>query len=257
MEMEFTTACDENGILTGMKGVIIADTGAYASLGGPVLHRACTHAAGPYNYQNIDIFGMSVYTNNTPSGAYRGFGVTQSCFATEQNINQLAQMVGISPFEMRYINALRPGDILPNGQIADKSTALVETLDAVREIYENNPDCGIPCAIKNSGLGVGVPDTGRCRIEVKNGKMSVVKKYRGHYDKCLGSYVKERLANREDIDRGILFVTYTQVSDACMESVEKAVAEHGNFETVYKTVAGSTVSCHCGPGTLGVLFVRK
>lgn len=48
MEMEFTTACDENGILTGMKGVIIADTGAYASLGGPVLHRACTHAAGPY-----------------------------------------------------------------------------------------------------------------------------------------------------------------------------------------------------------------
>ena len=72
MEMEFTTACDENGILTGMKGIIIADTGAYASLGGPVLHRACTHAAGPYNYQNIDIFGMSVYTNNVVSGAFRG-----------------------------------------------------------------------------------------------------------------------------------------------------------------------------------------
>ena len=89
MEMEFTTACDENGHLTAMKGVIIADTGAYASLGGPVLHRACTHAAGPYNYQNIDIFGMSVYTNNVVSGAYRGFGVTQSCYATEMNINLL------------------------------------------------------------------------------------------------------------------------------------------------------------------------
>ncbi|MBP5383722.1 MAG: molybdopterin-dependent oxidoreductase, partial [Lachnospiraceae bacterium] len=113
MEMEFTTACDENGILTGMKGIIIADTGAYASLGGPVLHRACTHAAGPYNYQNIDIFGMSVYTNNVVSGAFRGFGVTQSCFATEMNINLLAEMVGIDPWEFRRRNAIKPGDVLP------------------------------------------------------------------------------------------------------------------------------------------------
>lgn len=173
MEMEFTTACDENGKLTAMKAVIISDTGAYASLGGPVLQRACTHAAGPYNYQVIDIFGQAVYTNNPPAGAFRGFGVTQSCFATEQNINQLAQMVGISPFEMRYRNAIRPGDILPNGQIADESTALVETLDAVKDIYDKNPDCGIACAIKNSGLGVGIPDTGRCRIQVKNGKVYV------------------------------------------------------------------------------------
>ncbi|MBQ9460012.1 MAG: selenium-dependent xanthine dehydrogenase, partial [Oscillospiraceae bacterium] len=122
MEMEFTTACDENGILTGMKGIIIADTGAYASLGGPVLHRACTHAAGPYNYQNIDIFGMSVYTNNVPSGAFRGFGVTQSCFATEMNINLLAEMVGIDPWEFRRRNAIKPGDVLPNGQTADPNT---------------------------------------------------------------------------------------------------------------------------------------
>ena len=122
MEMEFTTACDENGILTGMKGIIIADTGAYASLGGPVLHRACTHAAGPYNYQNIDIFGMSVYTNNVVSGAFRGFGVTQSCFATEMNINLLAEMAGIDPWEIRRRNAIKPGDILPNGQTADPNT---------------------------------------------------------------------------------------------------------------------------------------
>ena len=173
MEMEFTTACDENGKLTAMKAKIISDTGAYASLGGPVLQRACTHAAGPYNYQVIDIFGQAVYTNNPPAGAFRGFGVTQSCFATEQNINQLAEMVGISPFEMRYRNAIKPGDILPNGQIADKSTALIETLDAVRDIYKQNPDCGIACAIKNSGLGVGIPDTGRCKISVANGKAYV------------------------------------------------------------------------------------
>ena len=173
MEMEFTTACDENGRLTAMKAFIISDTGAYASLGGPVLQRACTHAAGPYNYQVIDILGQAVYTNNPPAGAFRGFGVTQSCFATEQNLNQLAEMIGISPFEIRYRNAIKPGDVLPNGQIADNSTALIETLDAVRDIYDKNPDCGIACAIKNSGLGVGIPDTGRCRLEVKNGMVYV------------------------------------------------------------------------------------
>ncbi|NCB29708.1 MAG: selenium-dependent xanthine dehydrogenase, partial [Clostridia bacterium] len=90
MEMDFTTACDENGTLTAMRARIIADSGAYASLGGPVLQRACTHAAGPYNYQDVDIEGYAYYTNNPPGGAFRGFGVTQSCFATECNLNQLA-----------------------------------------------------------------------------------------------------------------------------------------------------------------------
>ena len=173
MEIDLTTACDENGKLTAMKAVIISDTGAYASLGGPVLQRACTHAAGPYNYQNIDITGRAYYTNNPPAGAFRGFGVPQSCFATECNLNQLAEMAGLSPFEIRYINAVRPGDTLPNGQIADENTAIAKTLDAVREICEKNPKAGIACAIKNSGLGVGVPDTGRCRITVKDGKVHV------------------------------------------------------------------------------------
>ncbi len=173
MEIDLTTACDENGRLTAMKAVIISDTGAYASLGGPVLQRACTHAAGPYNYQNIDITGRAYYTNNPPAGAFRGFGVPQSCFATECNLNQLAEMAGLTPFEIRYINAVRPGDTLPNGQIADENTAMVETLEAVREICEKNPKAGIACAIKNSGLGVGVPDTGRCRITVKDGKVHV------------------------------------------------------------------------------------
>lgn len=173
MEMEFTTACDENGYLTGMKGVIIADTGAYASLGGPVLHRACTHGAGPYNYQNIDIFGMSVYTNNVVGGAFRGFGVTQSCFATENNINLLAEMVGISPWEIRYRNAIRPGQILPNGQIADESVAMAECLEAVKDVYESNPYAGIAIAFKNSGTGVGKKDIGRCILAIEDGKVHI------------------------------------------------------------------------------------
>ena len=173
MEMEFTTACDENGILTGMKGVIIADTGAYASLGGPVLHRACTHAAGPYNYQNIDIFGMSVYTNNTPSGAFRGFGVTQSCFATESNLNLLAEMVGIDPWEFRRRNAIKPGDILPNGQTADPNTNMEACLDAVRDIYYSNKYVGIACGFKNSGTGMGKKDIGRVLLSIEDGKIHI------------------------------------------------------------------------------------
>ncbi|WP_238902268.1 selenium-dependent xanthine dehydrogenase [Clostridium sp. YIM B02506] len=173
MEMEFTTACDENGILTAMKAVVISDTGAYASLGGPVLQRACTHAAGPYNYQNVDIVGTAVYTNNPPGGAFRGFGVTQTAFATECNLNQLAEMVGISPWEIRYKNAIEPGQVLPNGQIADEGTALKETLEAVKQAYESSPYAGIACALKNSGVGVGVPDVGRSRLTIIAGKVHV------------------------------------------------------------------------------------
>ncbi|NFH88983.1 selenium-dependent xanthine dehydrogenase [Clostridium botulinum] len=173
MEMEFTTACDENGKLTAMKAEIIADTGAYASLGGPVLQRACTHAAGPYNYQNMVVDGIAVYTNNTPGGAFRGFGVTQSAFATECNLNQLAEMVGIDPVEIRMLNAIRPGEVLANGQIADEGTALVETLEAVKDIYYSNKYAGIACTFKNAGVGVGIPDTGRCKVKVIDGKVHI------------------------------------------------------------------------------------
>ena len=172
-KMEFTTACDEVGNLTAMKATLVTDTGAYASLGGPVLQRACTHAAGPYNYQNIDMEGMAVYTNNPPAGAYRGFGVTQTCFATECNINLLAEMVGISPWEIRYKNAIRPGQELPNGQIVGPETALVETLEAVKEMYENHSRAGIACAMKNAGVGVGLPDFGRCRLTVEDGQLHI------------------------------------------------------------------------------------
>ncbi|MDU4938537.1 MAG: selenium-dependent xanthine dehydrogenase [Clostridium sp.] len=173
MEMEFTTACDENGKLTAMRAKIIADTGAYASLGGPVLQRACTHAAGPYNYQNSEVEGIAVYTNNPPGGAFRGFGVTQSAFATECNINQLAELVGISPWEFRWRNAIEAGQELPNGQIADPGTALKETLLAVKDVYDNNEYVGIACAFKNSGIGVGLPDIGRCILEIKDGKIHI------------------------------------------------------------------------------------
>jgi len=169
MEMEYTVACDENGKITAVRARIVADTGAYASLGGPVLQRACTHAAGPYQIDNVDIEGRAVYTNNIPSGAFRGFGVTQTCFAMESTLNLLAAKVGISPWEIRFRNAIEPGGVLSNGQIADDGTALKETLLAVKGVMDAHPNAGIACAFKNSGKGVGVPDVGRVKLKIQDG----------------------------------------------------------------------------------------
>ena len=169
-EMDFTMGCDENGIIQGVKAKVISDTGAFASLGGPVLERACTHAAGPYQYHNFEIEGTAYYTNNPPAGAFRGFGVTQTCFATESLLNMMADEVGITPWEIRYRNAIRPGGELPNGQIVDESTGLVETLEAVKPYYDAAVAAGKPvglgCAMKNAGVGVGIPDTGRVKLMV-------------------------------------------------------------------------------------------
>ena len=170
MEGTFTLGCDENGIFTGLDCEIHFDTGAYASLCGPVLERACTHSVGPYCYQNTDIRGFGWYTNNPPAGAFRGFGVCQSEFALESNINLLAEKVGISPWEIRFRNAIEPGRAHPHRQIAARATALKETLLAVKDVYEQNADhAGIACAMKNSGVGVGLPDKGRCKLAVRNG----------------------------------------------------------------------------------------
>ena len=107
-----------------------------------------------------------------------------------------------------------------------------------------------------AALGANLLNLKPC-IEVRGGKMGVVKKYRGTYSKCLANYVKDRIADRADLERGTLFVTHTPVTDECLSAVKKAVDDYADFENIYWTDAGCTVSCHCGPGTLGVLFVRK
>ena len=174
MEITLTTACDKEGKLVAMKARIIADTGAYASLGGPVVQRACTHVSGPYQIPAIEINGMAVYTNNPPAGAFRGFGVPQATFASEMNLNLLADLTGLSPWEIRFRNALEPGSVMATGQIADESTAIKETLLAVKAEYEAAQIAGIACALKNTGLGVGVPDTGRAILRVRQGKVEIL-----------------------------------------------------------------------------------
>lgn len=176
--MDFTLGCDENGVIQGVRASVVSDTGAFASLGGPVLERACTHAAGPYAYENFEIEGTSYYTNNPPAGAFRGFGVTQTCFAIESLLNEMAERVGISPWEIRMRNAIRPGGVLPNGQIVGPETGLVETLEAAKPYYDAaiaaGEPVGLACAMKNAGVGVGLPDWGRAKLIVEDdGKLHI------------------------------------------------------------------------------------
>ena len=144
--------------------------------------------------------------------------------------------------------------VLKACELAKECNDLDEIADTLRDQLQYMVKGGRCSAA--AALGANLLNLKPC-IEVKNGKMAVVKKYRGNYAKCLASYVKDRLANRDDVDKDTLFVTRTPVTDECMHAVEDAVAQYNDFATTYWNEAGCTVSCHCGPGTLGVLFVRK
>lgn len=173
MDMEFTVACDSTGKLTAVKVVILSDTGAYASIGSPVLQRACTHAGGPYAIPNFEVLGMALYTNNPVAGAFRGFGVVQSQFGMETCVNELAEMVGLDAWEMRYLNVVRPGDALPNGQIADDSTGIAQVLENLKGDFYATPGAGLAIAHKNTGVGMGLRDVGRCTLSVESGKVHI------------------------------------------------------------------------------------
>lgn len=107
-----------------------------------------------------------------------------------------------------------------------------------------------------TALGASLLQLKPC-IEVIDGKMHVGKKYRGSYQKALGNYVKDRLMNREDLEKERIFITHTETPQEVVDQVDSMVKEYQNFDMVEETIAGCTISCHCGPNTLGVLFVRK
>ncbi len=203
--MDFTLGCDNDGKILGVKAKVASDTGAFASLGGPVLERACTHAAGPYAYENFEIEGTAYYTNNPPAGAFRGFGVTQTCFAMETLLNMMAEKLGISPWEIRYRNAIRPWGVLPNGQIVDDSTGLVETLEAIKPYYDEaiaaGKPVGLACAMKNAGVGVGLPDWGRCKLIVEDDAKLHIYTGASCIGQGLGTVLVQMIVSNTDLGR--------------------------------------------------------
>jgi len=167
-----TAGCDADGRLTAVRARFVGDTGAYASVGAKVLERAAVHACGPYRVPNVDIESLAVRTNNPPCGAMRGFGVPQAAFAIEGALDRLAAAAGIDRWEIRWRNAVGPGDVLTTGQPVEKSVGIRATLEAVKPHWDAarraGRAAGIACGLKNSGLGVGAVEWGRARIVVND-----------------------------------------------------------------------------------------
>ena len=172
-----------DGTLVAVETELYGDTGAYASLGEKVMTRATTHSAGPYVVPHVKADCYAMYTNNPPAGAFRGFGVTQSAFAVESIMDDLAEQLGIDPIELRLKNALEVGSVTNTGQELRESAGLIECINQVTAriqgfslepfvswIPEGEPRkrraWGIAAAYKNTGLGGGAPDKASAEVEL-------------------------------------------------------------------------------------------
>jgi xanthine dehydrogenase molybdenum-binding subunit len=169
--IELTAGCDAGGRLTAVRARLLGDSGAYASVGAKVLERAAGHACGPYEVPAVDIESLAAYTNNPPCGAMRGFGVPQAAFAIEGALDALAAKCGLDRWEIRFRNAIDVGGTLTTGQRLEKSAGMRRTLLAVKERWQalmrDGRRAGIACGLKNSGLGNGVVEWGKCRLVVE------------------------------------------------------------------------------------------
>ena len=174
MRMKYTLGCNKNGKLTVLKADILGDTGAYASVGMKVLERAAGHATGPYHVPNVSVISRAVYTNNLPCGAMRGFGVNQVTFAVESCIDDLCEKGGFDRWQFRYDNALKEGDMTSTGQIIHAGSGVRKTLLAVKDIFNNAKFAGIACGIKNTGIGNGMADEGKVKIEIVSDKKVIL-----------------------------------------------------------------------------------
>ncbi len=163
--MDIEIGADKNGKLTALKLRAVGDTGAYASVGDKVLERVAGHAAGGYYIPDIDIEAKTVYTNNIPSGAMRGFGANQVTFALESSIDELCKLGGFDRWKFRYDNALVDGLSTATGQKL-YGVGIRACLNAVKNDFYNAKYAGIACAIKNSGVGNGMIDDSSVKIKV-------------------------------------------------------------------------------------------
>ncbi len=166
--MDYTVACDANGRLLAVRARMVGDTGAYASVGMKVLERAAGHSTGAYHVDNVDVEAVTVYTNNVPCGAFRGFGANQANFAMESAIDELCEAGGFDRWQMRWDNALTEGRQTATGQVLEGGVGVRACLEAVRPAFEAAEFAGIAAGIKNTGIGNGKPDEGRVELVVRS-----------------------------------------------------------------------------------------
>jgi CO/xanthine dehydrogenase Mo-binding subunit len=134
--IEIAVGVSRAGKLSAVKFHGDYNTGAYASWGPTVAGRVPVHAMGPYSVPAVKCTARAIYTNDTPAGAFRGFGVPQAAIALETILDDLAEELGLCPFEFRYDNALEKGSVTSSGQTLGASVGLRACLDALRPQWQ-------------------------------------------------------------------------------------------------------------------------
>ena len=165
--IKMKTGADKAGKLLALECTIIGDTGAYASYGPGTITRTAVHATGPYEIPHVAIDAYTVYTNNPTAGAMRGFGVPQVAFAHESQMDILAEKLGISPLQIRLLNAFRPGSVTATGAELTQSVGIVPTLEKTKAAAATLIDsqCSVMNGAKRRGIGTasmwyGIGNTG-------------------------------------------------------------------------------------------------
>ena len=183
VRLEYWAGCDADGVLTAVRVRAVGDSGAYASVGMKVLERAAGHATGPYHVPAVDVESIAARTNNLVCGAFRGFGANQAQFAMDGVLDRLAEAAGISGWEIRKRNVIRPGALWGPGQVMDDGAGGAEAcLDAIKPAYDAaiaaGKAVGLGLGLKNAGLGNGFREVSGAvvrfhsdddRVEVRHG----------------------------------------------------------------------------------------
>ena len=160
IRIDLTVGADADGRLTALRARMVGDSGPYASVGMKVLERAAGHASGPYHVPTIDVEAFAARTNNSVCGAFRGFGANQAQFAMEGAMDRLAELVGVSGWEIRARNVITPGAVWGPGQVMDDGCRGAQRcLEAIKPAYDTavaaGRAVGLGLGLKNSGLGNG------------------------------------------------------------------------------------------------------
>lgn len=176
-KMHYKLGASKEGKLLAFEANVIADTGAYDSLGLPVVFRSGVVTAGPYAIPNVKIDSAGYYTNNPPGGAFRGFGSTQVTFAAEVHMDMLARRLNMDPFKLREINGLSRDKETITGQLLGPGVGYLQTLTEVKRVlererpkYKARPGkkigVGIASSYKNVGIGAGKTDKAGAVLEL-------------------------------------------------------------------------------------------
>ena len=141
-------------------------------------------------------------------------------------------------------------DIAGRLNVMKKKLDVSFVLDTLEYLYKGGRCSGV------AALGANLLSLKPC-IEVVDGKMRVGKKYRGNLEKCVEKYIRDRLADVDSLDLRRIFITHSNMDQAIVDRFQKVVEDCAPFEEILQTKAGCTISCHCGPNCIGVLFFRK